>query len=234
MGARRVLFVALFAVFAAAPAAAQTTGSIQPVKQPATAQPAASNTSTATITYRKIFKSSTPEFVEIKLRRDGHSTYDIRQLDDSPSPQPFPVSAALTAKIFALAADLHDFNGVKLEVRRRVANLGEKTFFFEKEGVTNKVSFNFTTNDSANKLLSIFEGLSLEDQYADELRRSMRYEPLGLNDVLIRLERDLGANMLPDPQALAPLLKQIASNSKYLDIARRRAEAVLASFGPGQ
>jgi hypothetical protein len=233
MGARRVLLVALLA-FAAAPAAAQTTGSIQPVKQPAAAQPAASNTSTATITFRKIFKASTPEFVEIKLRRDGHSTYDIRQLDDSPSPEPFPVSPALTVKIFALAADLHDFNGVELDVRRRVANLGEKTFFYEKDGVTNKVSFNFTNNDSANKLLSIFEGLSLEDQYADDLRRSMRYDPLGLNDVLIRLERDLGANMLPDPEALAPLLKQIATNSKYLDIARRRAQAVLASFGPGQ
>jgi len=115
-----------------------------------------------------------------------------------------------------------------------VANLGEKTFFYEKGGVTNKVSFNFTTNESANKLLAIFEGLSMEDQYADQLRRSMRYDPLGLNDILINLERDLGSNMLPDPQVLSPLLKQIAANSKYLDIARRRAEAVLASFGPGQ
>lgn len=234
MGARRVFLVALVAMFAAAPAAAQKTGSPQQVEQPAASQPVSSNSSGATITFRKIFKSSTPEFVEIKLRRDGHSTYDIRQLDDTASPEPIPVSAALTAKIFALAAHLHNFNGVKLNVQRRVANLGVKTFFYEKGGVTNKVTFNFTTNDSANKLLTIFEGLSLEDQYADELQRSMRYDPLGLNDVLIRLERDLGADMLPDPEALAPLLKKIASNSKYLDIARRRAEAVLASFGPGQ
>lgn len=234
MGARRILLAALLSVFAAAPAAAQKSRAHHPAQQAAATTPAASEPSAATIAYRKVFKSSTPEFVEIKVSRDGQSTYDIRQLDDQPSPEPFPVSAALTAKIFALAADLHDFDGIKLDVRRRVANLGEKTFSYEKDGVTHQVSFNFTTNDSANKLVSIFEGLSLEDQYVDQLSRSMRYDPLGLNDVLIRLERDLGANMLPDPPALAPLLKQIASNSHYLDIARQRAQAVLASFGPAQ
>jgi hypothetical protein len=234
MGTRRILLLSLLALFASVPAAAQESASNRQAQQPAATAPAASEPSVATITFRKIFKSSTPEFVEIKVNRNGDSTYDIRQLDDQPSPESFPITPAVAEKIFALAADLHDFNGIELEVSRRVANLGEKTFFYEKGGVSNKVSFNFTTNNSANKLLSIFEGLSLEDQYADQLRRSMRYDPLGLNDVLIRLERDLGSSTLPDPQALAPLLKQIASNPKFLDIARQRAQAVLASFGPGQ
>jgi hypothetical protein len=234
MGSCRILILCLLALLAAVPAAAQEPASSQPAREANVAAKAASEPTGATITFQKIFKQSTPEFVKIKVNRNGDSTYDIRQLDDEPSPESFPVSPALAEKIFALAADLHDFSGIDLEVRRRVASLGEKTFFYEKDGVTNKVTFNFTTNESANKLLSIFEGLSLEDQYADQLRRSMRFDPLGLNDVLIRLERDLGANQLADPQALAPLLKQIASNSKYLDIARQRAQAVLASFGPGQ
>ncbi|HXU20171.1 MAG TPA: hypothetical protein VN788_06290, partial [Verrucomicrobiae bacterium] len=34
----------------------------------------------ATITFRKIFKSSYPEFVEIKVTESGTGTYDIRQL----------------------------------------------------------------------------------------------------------------------------------------------------------
>ena len=41
-----------------------------------------------TITYRKIFKSSYPEFVEIKLDGSGHGTFDIRQLDETAAPQP--------------------------------------------------------------------------------------------------------------------------------------------------
>jgi hypothetical protein len=234
MGSRTILFLSLLALVAAVPAAAQEPASGQPAREANVAASAASAPAGDTIIFQKVFKQSTPEFVEIKLNRKGDSTYDIRQLDDEPNPESFSVTPALAEKIFTLAADLHDFSGVDLEVRRRVANLGEKTFLYEKGGVTNKVTFNFTTNESANKLLAIFEGLSLEDQYADQLRRSMRYDPLGLNDILIRLERDLGSDMLPDPQALAPLLKQIASNSKYLDIARQRAKAILISFGPGQ
>ncbi|MDE3135750.1 MAG: hypothetical protein KGL59_04205 [Acidobacteriota bacterium] len=230
MGSRRILLLSMLALLAAVPAAAQEPASGQTAREANVAASAASEPTGATITFQKIFKQSTPEFVRIKVNRNGESTYDIRQLDDEPSPESFAISPALAGKIFALAADLQDFNGVELEVRRRVANLGEKTFSYEKGGVTNKVSFNFTTNESANKLLSIFEGLSLEDQYADQLRRSMRFDPLGLNDVLIRLERDLGSDMLPDPQALVPILNQIASNSKYLDIARDRARVIVASL----
>jgi hypothetical protein len=236
MGIRRILILTLLALLGAVPAAAQDSGAHRMAQQAAAtaAAPAASEPSTATITFRKIFRQSTPEFIEIKVNRNGDSTYDIRQLDDQPSPESFAVTPAIAEKIFALAADLHDFNGIELDVKRRVANLGEKTFFYEKGAVKNQVSFNFTTNESANKLLSIFEGLSLEDQYADQLRRSMRYDPLGLNDVLIRLERDLGSGMIPDPQALIPILNQIASNSKYLDIARDRARVIVASLHPGQ
>jgi hypothetical protein len=234
MGSRRILLLSMLALLAAVPAAAQEPASGQPARKANVAASAASEPTGSTITFQKIFKQSTPEFVQIKVNRNGESTYDIRQLDDEPNPESFPISPALAGKIFALAADLQDFNGVDLEVRRRVANLGEKTFSYEKGGVTNKVTFNFTTNESANKLLSIFEGLSLEDQYADQLRRSMRFDPLGLNDVLIRLERDLGSDMLPDPQALVPILNQIASNSKYLDIARDRARVIVASLHPAQ
>jgi hypothetical protein len=55
----------------------------------------------ATITFRKIFKSSYPEFVEIKVNENGSATYDIRQLDEPPSPVAFEVSPTLIQKIFS-------------------------------------------------------------------------------------------------------------------------------------
>ena len=70
-----------------------------------TAIPAASDA--PTITYRKVFKSSYPEFVEIKLNESGRGTFDMRQLDEEANPQPFEVNASLAARIFALAAKLH-------------------------------------------------------------------------------------------------------------------------------
>ena len=201
--------------------------------QTSSAQPPAGSAG-ATITFRKIFKDSSPEYVKIQLSQNGACTYDIRQLDDTPQPEPFTVSPALTAKVFALAAELDDFNGITLEVRRRVANLGEKTFFYEKDGVTHQVSFNFTDNDKANELLDIFEGLSLEDQYVAQIRRTMRYDPLGLDNVLARLQRDIAARQIPEPAALVPLLKKIAANSSFLDIARQRARIIVAGVHPGE
>ena len=53
-----------------------------------------------TITYRKVFKSSYPEFVEIKLNQSGHGTFDIRQLDEEPNPQPFRSERGARGKNF--------------------------------------------------------------------------------------------------------------------------------------
>ena len=42
----------------------------------------------ATITYRRVFKGSNPEFVEIKTGEDGSASYEIRQLSEDPDRQP--------------------------------------------------------------------------------------------------------------------------------------------------
>lgn len=245
---RPLRFFAIFAAFALAASAAPPASALAVVqpsqsaqspsgKAPSSdshpsAQAPASQPALPTITFLKIFKSSTPEYVKIQIDQHGAGSYDIRQLDDQPAPQSCDVTAPLAAKIFALASDLHDFNGVQLEVRRRIANLGEKTFRYQNGAVFHQVSFNYTLNDDANKLQEIFEGLSLQFQYAQELKRSMRYDPLGLNDVLTRLQSDLRQGLLADPAGLVPILRQISSNQRFLDIARQRAEVIANSIAP--
>ena len=46
---------------------------------------------TATITYRRVFKGSTPEFTEIKVTDQGKCTFDLRQLDEDADAEPFEV-----------------------------------------------------------------------------------------------------------------------------------------------
>lgn len=193
---------------------------------PATAGP-------ATITFRKVFPSSSPEFVEIQVDELGNARYDIHQLSESPDPQPFHVGPALTEKIFSLARRLNDFDGVQLDVRRRIANLGQKTFRWEKDGQVHQVQFNYTLNPIASQLLQIFEGLSLQQQHYERLQRAMRYDPLGLNDALLALQRDLDAKEIPEPQTLLPLLDQIAANDRFLDIARQRARLLAGRLRTG-
>lgn len=179
-----------------------------------------------TITYRKVFKSSYPEFMEIKVTPGGACTADIRSLDDDPSPQEFQINAALAGKIFSLAQQLHNFNGVDLDMHRRIANLGQKTFEYENGTEKHDVTFNYTLDDTASQLEDLMEGLAREQMDFSDLQRTMRYDRLGVNDVLMRVEADYSGKLLPEPQRLLPLLDQIAADDKFIDLARQKARTL--------
>ncbi|HKS68390.1 MAG TPA: hypothetical protein VJR26_14205 [Candidatus Acidoferrales bacterium] len=179
-----------------------------------------------TVTFRKVFKSSYPEFVEIKVSEAGTGTFDIRQLDESPNPQPLALGHQLAQRIFELAGLLHDFQGIQLEARRRIANLGQKTFRYDNSGETNEVTFNYTLNDSANQLLDIFEGISRQESDISDLRRTMRYDRLGVNDVLLQVQNDYKQKLLPEPEQLLSTLDAIANDDRIINIARDKARSL--------
>lgn len=189
---------------------------------------AAAPASGATITFRKVFKTSYPEFVEIKIGDSGSGTYDIRQLSDDANPQPMKIDPALVQKIFDLAARLHDFDGIDLEMHRRIANLGEKTFRYDRGSESHSVTFNYTLDRSAAELLDIFEGLSRQQTDLSDLVRTMRYDRLGVNDVLLQIQKDYDHKLLPEPQQLLTSLDQLAADTHFIDIARERARNLAA------
>lgn len=181
----------------------------------------------AKLSYQRIFKSSSPEFIEIKVSDSSDSaTFEIRQLDDERSPRPFQVSATLRAKIFELAGQLNYFKDLDLDVHRRIANLGAKTFRYEKGGEKHEVTFNYTLNANATQLMQIFEGLARQQEHLVTLERRMKYDRLGVNDALLQFESDFNKKLLPEPELALPALEQIANDARFVDIARQRARAL--------
>jgi hypothetical protein len=181
----------------------------------------------AKITFRRVFPASTPEFIEITVREDSDdATYEIRQLEEDPASTPFQVSATLRAKIFGYAAELHHFQGQDLDVHRKIANLGEKTFRWEQGKQKFETKFNYTLNSAATQLLQIFEGLARQQEHFVLLSRRMKYDRLGVNDGLLQLESDFNRGLLPEPGHLVPLLDQIAGDSRVVEIARQRARSL--------
>jgi hypothetical protein len=193
----------------------------------ATALPAVAGPAGTVFTYRRVFKSSTPEFIEIKIPdNSGKASYEIRQLDEDAGSSPFEVGAGLRAKIFELAGQLNHFKGLDLDVHRKIANLGEKTFRWEAPGESYEVKFNYTLNTAATQLLQICEGLARQQELIDLLQRRIKYDRLGVNDALLQFENDLSKGVLPEPQRALPLLEQIAGDSRFVEIARQRARAL--------
>lgn len=190
----------------------------------------------AAITYRRVFKGSNPEFIEIKVTENGPSTYDIRQLSEDADLEPFQVGDAVRARIFELAGELHDFDGVDLDVHRRIADLGEKTFRYEKGAEVHEVHYNYTLNHSATQLALIFEGLFQQQRDLTTLEQRLKYDRLGVNDALHQFEDDLGQRTLPEPERLLPVLDRIAADSRVVEVARQLARAlaerIRTSSGP--
>lgn len=180
----------------------------------------------ATITYRRVFKGSNPEFVEIKTGEDGSASYEIRQLSEDPDRQPFQVGDAVRAKIFELAGELHNFAGLDLDVHRRIADLGEKTFRYEKSGEAHEARYNYTLNRSATQLALIFEGLFQQQRDLVLLEQRLKYDRLGVNDALHQFEDDLGQRTLPEPERLLPVLDRVAADSRVVEVARQLARAL--------
>lgn len=177
--------------------------------------------------YKRVFKESVPEYIEIKVpANSGSPTFEIRQLDEEPGATAFEVSPALRARIFSLVDQLNHFKGLDLDVHRKIANLGEKTFRWEDGAESFEVKFNYTLNAPAVQLLQICEGLARQQELLELLQRRMKYDRLGVNDALMQFESDLNKRVLPEPQRALPLLDQIAGDSRFVEIARQRARAL--------
>jgi hypothetical protein len=181
----------------------------------------------ASLTFQRIFKSSSPEFIEISVREDSDdATYEIRQLDDDPGAAKFQVSAALRSKMFAMAQALNHFQGQDLDVHRKIANLGEKTFRWQQGSESHEVKFNYTLNSTASQLLQIFEGLARQQELLMLLERRMKYDRLGINDALLQFETELNRKLLPEPERALPTLDQIAGDARFVEIGRQRARSL--------
>jgi hypothetical protein len=176
-----------------------------------------------TITFRKVFKSSYPEFVEIRVSQSGTGTCDIRQLDEQASPQPIQLGAPLVQKIFSLAAKLHNFQGVDLEVHKRLASLGEKTFRYQNGSQDYQVTFNYTLDPTGTELTNLFENISQQETDLSDLTRTMQYDRLGVNDVVGTIESHYNDHLLPEPTQFVAPLDKLAGDSQYVDVARERA-----------
>ena len=184
------------------------------------------NPAGATITYRRVFKGSNPEFIEIKVGDQGKNTFDIRQLDEDADPVAFEVGPEVQKKIFDLASDLNHFANQNLDVQKKIANLGQKTFRYEDGSEVHETTFNYTMNTSATQLMQIFEGLAKQEQDLTTLQRRAQFDRLGVNDALMQFESDMEHRLLPEPERLLPVLDQIAADSHFVEIARTRARAL--------
>jgi hypothetical protein len=183
--------------------------------------------SPARLTYTKVLQGSFPESLAISVDSNGEGTYEGRKLDEPPGARMLRLSSATTRRIFQLAEAMENFGSVDLESHKKVANLGLKTFVYEREGRQNRTEFNYTERREAQELVDLFEKISSVQQHILALEHAIKYDPLRLPQELMLIQIDLDRRALADPEMMLPALEKIARNPRFLHLARVRAENIL-------
>ncbi len=177
------------------------------------------------------FPGSRPEYYRIVIASTGRSVYQSRPAAGQPLRSVrFQSAPATVARVFALAAALHDFRSPRLESRQKVGFLGAKQLEYVQGSRRVAQQYNFTRRAPARRLTWLMQGLATSGEYVLRLRQKMRYDPLGMLHTLDLLRKAWRNHSLASPEILQPLLRQIESDPAMMAIVRRRARQLLRSF----
>jgi len=180
------------------------------------------------ITYIRSFPGSIPDYIYIHIDRSGALEYKESPKDDQPLKAQLQDSEI--SPLFEMAEKLNYFKS-SLESGLKVANTGKKTFRYENEtGAPTEVTFNYSTDETAQALLARFEEIAATEQAYIALDRTVHYDKLGVNDALAEIESLWLHKQLIAPKQFLPLLTRISTHESFMHLVRDRAAKLKDEF----
>ena len=171
------------------------------------------------VTFTKVFPGSDPAYMGITVDKDGAVTYREAKDED---PETFKLEPDMVQAIFDLADKLDHFKH-PLESGLKVARTGDKTFRWENGAETSEAKFNYSTDENARLLQDWFERISETERAMMNLRRAIRFDKLGVNDAVLRVDTAWSQKRLVGREQFLPLLDRVAKNEGFVNLARDRA-----------
>ena len=178
------------------------------------------------ISYTKSFPGSDPAYMATTVDKNGGVTY--RETKDE-EPETFKLEPEMVQSIFDLADKLDHFKR-PLESGLKVARTGDKTFRWENGTEASEVKFNYSLDENAKLLQDWFERVSESERALMNLRRAIRFDKLGVNDAVLRVDTAWSQKRLVGREQFLPLLDRIAKNEGFVNLARDRAARLAADL----
>lgn len=175
------------------------------------------------IHFERDFPGAIPEHFTVSLTRAGAATY----AESGEDPIELEVGAQEAEKVFAYAAEL-DYFANSVASGRKVASTGKKVLRYESDSVVRgTVEFDYSEIATARKIASWFVNLAGTYRHLEELNRTLRFDRLGVNKVLVAVEQAFERDRIVAPGLLVPVLDKIAQQPRIVHLARARAEGLL-------
>lgn len=187
------------------------------------------------VTFTQAFPRGTPAYLSLRIDSAGHAAYESRREEgelgqpvlSEPYQAEFQVSDATARRIFSLAESLNYFQGDWDFKKHRIADTGRKTLLYSDSTRTHQTTYNWSENRAVQELTDLLQGIANTQEAAYELTRLRRYDRLGLNHQLERMEDMAKNGWLRELQVIAPLLEKLANDREIMHIARQRAQRLL-------
>ena len=164
----------------------------------------------------------------ITVDSDGHGAFIERADDPQSLPTAFTVGAATRARIFRLSRAANYFDGNFDYTKSRIAFTGDKTFTYIGRDGSHSTKINWSEDKSITELLALFQGMATTLVAEPKLRRMLKYDRLGLNAQLGILERQAADGWAKELHIIANVLRDIINDRSVMDLARHRAQHLLA------
>jgi hypothetical protein len=189
-----------------------------------------------TITFTQSWPDATPPYYSVVVSNDGRSAYHSTakaENDGDPYDVKFVMSDANLAKVLRLAKELNFFEGNFDYKKSRIAFTGTKTLQYQEGKTVHATSYNWSDNVKVQQLTSLFQGISETIELGRLISEKYRFDKLGVDAELKKLESAAKGGRLEEIQAIEPILSKIAKDSSVMNISRRRAEFVLSKIPKG-
>lgn len=109
------------------------------------------------------------------------------------------------------------------ESGRKIADLGAKHVTLDMSGTKREATFNYSLRKDVTELQNFFEGLINQETLVFDVQNAIKFERLSIPKRLERMEIEIKANRVSDPQRLIPVLETIESDQQVMNYARTQA-----------
>jgi hypothetical protein len=197
----------------------------------------AQDTKTSIVAFTLDFPQSIPDHYSLSVSSDGHAEYNStgKLTPDSEPPDPFhlefTMSPATRQRVFDLAAKAKYFDGKIDSGKRNIASTGKKVLTYRDAQRSTQAEYNYSPIPAVQELTTLFQNISTTLEFGRRLAYYHHYQKLALDDELKRMEEMTREKNLDEIQAVSPILQQIATDQSVINVARARAQRLLALSG---
>ena len=186
------------------------------------------------VTFTLDFPGSQPEHYVICVPSEGAAHYESSgrlsgdsDVDDNFT-YDFPISNETRSKIFALTEKAGYFQKDLDSHGKKLAFTGKKTMRYAGAGHDGEQTYNYSAIPAVQELTALFQNLSTTLEFGHRLDYDHRYQKLALDQELKRMQEMAERNSLAEMRAVHPVLEKIVADPSVINVARARAERLLA------